>query len=284
MEAFFFSGRKNRGIIWDDTAVLFPTRHDLEDGVPKIMSHFAKWGMEVHSGSRATSPVKESKTEILFVAKPSSLYADPQTFDGADLSDISLCDGCFIPIVDCFCYLGSWIARDGKDDLDVEKRIEKAGAAFGALRKGVFSCQRVSPHAKKLVYTVLVLTVLLYGSELWCLTEKLLNKLRSFHARCIRAMSRVTLLHTRAHRISTATLMERLGLASIDDLITTKILRWAGHVMRMKKHRLPRKLITSWVRNPRPRGCPQFTYGRGLYKALRCKDIKRKGDMVWVGI
>ena len=92
----------------DDTAVLFPTRHDLEDGVPKIMSHFAKWGMEVHSGSRATSPVKESKTEILFVAKPSSLYADPQTFDGADLSDISLCDGCFIPIVDCFCYLGSW--------------------------------------------------------------------------------------------------------------------------------------------------------------------------------
>ena len=260
----------------DDTAVLFPTRHDLEDGVPKIMSHFAKWGMEVHSGSRATSPVKESKTEILFVAKPSSLYADPQTFDGADLSDISLCDGCFIPIVDCFCYLGSWIARDGKDDLDVEKRIEKAGAAFGALRKGVFSCQRVSPHAKKLVYTVLVLTVLLYGSELWCLTEKLLNKLRSFHARCIRAMCRVTLLHTRAHRISTATLMKRLGLASIDDLITTKILRWAGHVMRMKKHRLPRKLISSWVRNPRPRGCPQFTYGRGLYKALHRKNISKE--------
>ena len=33
----------------DDTAVLFPTRHDLEDGVPKIMSHFAKWGMEVYT-------------------------------------------------------------------------------------------------------------------------------------------------------------------------------------------------------------------------------------------
>ena len=105
--------------------------------MPKIMSHFAKWGMEVHSGSRATNPVKESKTEILFVAKPASLYADPLTFDGADLSDINLCDGCFIPIVDCFCYLGSWITIDGKDDIDVEKRIEKAGAAFGALRKGV---------------------------------------------------------------------------------------------------------------------------------------------------
>ena len=94
----------------DDTAVLFPTHQDLEDGVPKIMSHFAKCGMEVHSGRRATNPVKESKTEIMFVAKPASLCTDPLTFDRADLSDINLCDGCFIPIVDCFCYLGSWIA------------------------------------------------------------------------------------------------------------------------------------------------------------------------------
>ena len=91
----------------DDTAVLFPICQDLEDGVPKVMSHFAKWGMEVHLGSRATNPVKESKTEILFVAKPASLYADPLTFDGADLSDINLGDGCFIPMVDSFCYLGS---------------------------------------------------------------------------------------------------------------------------------------------------------------------------------
>ena len=51
----------------DDTAVLFPTSQELDAGVPKVMAHFAKWGMEVHYGSRATNPVKESKTEILFV-------------------------------------------------------------------------------------------------------------------------------------------------------------------------------------------------------------------------
>ena len=121
----------------DDTAVLFYTRQDLEDGVPKVSSHFAKWGMEVHSGSRATNPVKESKTEILFVAKPASLYADPLTFDGADLSDINLCDGCFIPIVDCFFYLGSWITRDGKDDLDVVGQgllLERCAKVFSPVR------------------------------------------------------------------------------------------------------------------------------------------------------
>ena len=70
--------------------------------------------------------------------------------------------------------------------------------------------------------------------------------------------------------------MDRLGLTSIDDQITNNILRWAGHVMRMGEERMPRKLITSWVRNPRPRGCPQFTYGRGLYKAMKKKQIDKE--------
>ena len=55
----------------DDTAVLFPTRQEMDDRVPKVMAHFAKWGMEVHYGSRATNPVKESKTEILWQSLPS---------------------------------------------------------------------------------------------------------------------------------------------------------------------------------------------------------------------
>ena len=125
----------------DGTALLFPTYQELDAGagVPKVMAHFAKWGMEVHYGSRATNPVKESKTEILFVAKSAKLYENPLTFDGADLSDVKLGNGRFIPIVDKFCYLGSWLTRDGDNILDVKMRIEKAGAAFGTLRTGVLA-------------------------------------------------------------------------------------------------------------------------------------------------
>ena len=34
----------------DDTAVLFDLREHLADGVYSIMSHFTRFGMEVHSG------------------------------------------------------------------------------------------------------------------------------------------------------------------------------------------------------------------------------------------
>ena len=48
---------------------------------------------------------------------------------------------------------------------------------------------------------------------------------------------------------------------------------WAGHVARMGHERLPRRFLTSWIRNPRPHGPPQFTYGHSLNKTLEWAGI-----------
>ena len=94
-------------------------------------------------------------------------------------------------------------------------------------------------------------------------------------ARCVRTMCRVTRLHTRLHRIRTVDLLKRVNLSAMDDYISRKQLRWLGHVARMKKERYPRKFLTSWVRHRRPRGAPQFTYGRGVTKAMKKVDITK---------
>ena len=86
-------------------------------------------------------------------------------------------------------------------------------------------------------------------------------------------MCRVNLLHVRRYRISNEDLLDRLGLFSIDSYITKRQLSWAGHVARMGFERLPRKLFSSWVTSKRPRGAPEFTYGRGLKKALNKANI-----------
>ena len=63
----------------DDAAFLFPSREISERDTPRIMKHCAKWGMEVHSGITETPDTKgkTSKTELLFVAKPS--YTEQST-------------------------------------------------------------------------------------------------------------------------------------------------------------------------------------------------------------
>ena len=103
--------------------------------------------------------------------------------------------------------------------------------------------------AKHRAYEALILSILLFGCEAWCLTEVLMQRLRVFHAQCARAMCRVTRKHTWEHHISSEQLRERLGLDSIDMYIARRQLRWLGHVARMDYDRLPRRMSS-------PRGCP----------------------------
>ena len=185
----------------DDTAVLFESRNDLVTYIPLLLNHFKRFGMEVHVGD-ISLPDKPSKTKILFVSAPFKSYHDSNTFDDTNLSLIDLGDGKFIPITDHFCYLGRILSRDCRDDLDITNRIKRASNAFGALRKSIFSNTNVSKKVKASVYESLVLPIALYGSESWCLTEKLFNVLRLFHRNCVRAMCRINLLHVRRYRIS----------------------------------------------------------------------------------
>ena len=133
----------------DDTAIHFESRNCLEAGVPKVISHFARFGMEVHVGNTQRSKA-DSKSEILFFLKPTTFYTDPDTYGSADLSNIDLRDGIFIPVVEQF---GSVVSRNCTDVADVDARITKAGKVFGTLRKCLFTSAQVSYAVKSTIYT-----------------------------------------------------------------------------------------------------------------------------------
>ena len=104
----------------------------------------------------------------------------------------------------------------------------------------------------------------------------MLDRLRVFHARCVRSMCRVSRKHTWQHHISTGELEQRLGVDAIDTYLRRRQLRWLGHVARMDHgQRLPRRMLSSWVPHPRPRGAPPMTYGRTIERALLEFDIDR---------
>jgi len=66
----------------------------------------------------------------------------------------------------------------------------------------------------------------------------------------------------------------------MDTYVTRRQLRWLGHVARMPPNRLPRKMLTCWVNEKRPRGAPEFTYGRGIYKSLKKVNLSKRD---WYG-
>ena len=82
-------------------------------------------------------------------------------------------------------------------------------------------------------------------------------------------MCRVTRKHTWSHRISDETLRQRLHLHPVEFYIYGRQLCWLGNVARMDMSRLPRRMLSSWVRNKRPVGRPRLTYGATVKKALK---------------
>ena len=156
--------------------------------------------------------------------------------------------------------MGSLITSSLTDDDEIERRITAASAAFASLRQAVFTKKSISAYSKKNAYEGLILSILLYGCEAWVLSSRLKLRLQSFHRRCVRSISKVTILQTWQSRISAESLEKKFGLKPIAWYVNYRRLVWAGKVMRMDFHsRLPRKLLTSWISHKRPMGRPKLS-------------------------
>ena len=246
----------------DDCALLFNSREDLVIGANYLFHHLRKFGLLMHIGIGDIA----SKTEAMFFPAPR------QAHSSGDQTNFSVAHG-FVTFTNEFKYLGSLVHYTLTSDADIAYKIDKATAAFGALRENFFSNRLVNPKEKGQVYVTLCLTILLYGSESWCVREDLFRRMRNFHNTCVRAMCRVNRLHTRRHRITSAELYQRLGIKSLDSYYNGRLLRWAGHVARMPMTRTPRRLLTGWVNHRRLVGAPQTTFGRTLNKALAASGL-----------
>ena len=57
---------------------------------------------------------------------------------------------------------------------------------------------------------------------------------------------------------------------------------WLGKVARMEMSRLPRQMLSAWVKNKRPVGRPRLTYGATVNKALKYFNlIEKHNGLPW---
>jgi hypothetical protein len=193
--------------------------------------------------------------------------APGEKYDDADTNPLEVGDG-EVPFTRRFTYLGSVVASSLSSEPDVTKRIGKATAVFGAMRKCLFGARDVSIDAKRQAYISLILSVVLYGSECWILHNAERTKLRTFHRMCVRTMAGVSKRKQQKERITSEELNERCELESMDFYLRANALRWAGHMVRMPYVRLPRKLFFGWFDHVRPKGSRK-TYGRRIEQLVK---------------
>ena len=149
-----------------------------------------------------------------------------------EIVDVSL-HGNALKQVKEFTYLGSVIASNGTSEKDIDRRINLARAAFNSLKK-IWAARDISKPLKVRVYESLVLSILLYGSETWTMTELTKGPLRSFEMICLRKIMGISKKdHYRNTEIKKYLNIEY----DIVEKIQQRQLRYFGHITRMEPSR-----------------------------------------------
>ena len=255
-----------RSLYADDGAFIYASREDMIQGTSLLHAHFKRFGMLMHTGTRATATRNgsKSKTEAMFFPSDSTLREHAQLDDNDSRSleeytkdswadfDLLGVDGEYISFTNKFCYLGTIISSNLSDDADISRRIQQASKAFGSLSAGVF-CNRkyLSPKIRRRLFMAIVINLLLWGCETWALTKEQHQRLESCFNKWIRAMTGTRWKEIRENRISNKFLREKLdNIDSFEEIYATRCFNWLEKLADMpatiSDSRLPRMLLGAW--------------------------------------
>ena len=154
------------------------------------------------------------------------------------------------------------------DETEICTRIKKANIQFGALQK-IFNNQKVRLGTKFLLYKSIILNTVLWGCESWSLTADAKRKLESFQNNIIRRILRIDMYMVQNEKITNVQIKTMFyNTPSINKIIKARQLKWLGKIAKMENDRMPRKLLASWIKNPRKPGRPQLNIRNSFAKAL----------------
>ena len=185
------------------------TRHKT-----KCTVHRQIRNLQLHKGSKADRLVQRKKCQQLLASMPAIMMEDIE-----------------LENVICAEYLGHLSTRDGDCSEDVDSRMQKARRCFNKM-KWLWQDSDLGQELKLRIFVRGVVSILVYGSEAWRLTPKILTKLNGWNSRCLAIITGNT---PRAEaRIRTQTM-------DIGGIIRCRRKVWLGHILRSDPQDLGRQ-------------------------------------------
>ena len=215
----------------DDTAIVSTSKDKIIHAMNALFSVTGRWGLTI----------SVPKTKAMVVSRTDSMQPELQL------------DSASAEMVNEFKYLGSVLHCNGQADADVKVHIDKVSQAFGNLKRSVFQDRSLSVTTKHVVYQAVVLGTLLYGSETWTTKRAIMQKLETFHNRCLRGIFGITRTRQHDDHISSSEIREMFGMKELmQEVVTLRRVRWLGHVARMDGHRMPKQALFGHLNKARP--------------------------------
>ena len=169
-------------------------------------------------------------------------------------------------------YLGGNISENGRVEVEVRRRIQ-AGANAWRNVEGVMMDRKISRKLKRKVLDSCVVPASTYGLETLALSELHQHKLQVCENNWIRRIAGVR----RVERRRMKDLREEVGTkACIVGKIVKSRMKWAGHMVRMKDEKLPKRSEKMKHDGCRKRGLPQLRWEDCAMRDLRKAEEEEK--------
>ena len=146
--------------------------------------------------------------------------------DGRPTTEVDL-GGEKLEVVPQFCYLGDMLSAGGGCDLAAITRCKCAWGKFRQLLP-LLTNRHLPLLSRGRVYAVSVRSVMLHASETWAVTATAIQRLRRNDRAMIRWISNIKL----QDEVSSDSLLLKLGLVDIEEVVRRGRLQWFGHVER----------------------------------------------------
>ena len=214
----------------DDLVILASSQADLQSALDRFAAECEASSMKI----------SVTKSEVMVVARsPTDCVLH---VSGAQLRQVQE-----------FKYLGIVFTSDGRQEREIDHRINQASAVARELGRMVVSNVKLSREAKLAVFRSLFKATLTYGQQSWILTERTRSRVQAAEMRFLRRIVGVT----RMDRIRNTDIRLELGVEPLLLSVEKTQLRWFGHVLRMDAERVARQICFAVPDGRRPVGRPR---------------------------
>ena len=172
-------------------------------------------------------------------------------------------------IVDSFVYLGCLIHKTGSSVPEITRSIAVARNSMKTLDKSIWR-SNISLQTKIRLYNCYILPVLLYGVEVWTITDSVEKKLDVFDCWCLRRILHIP--YTK--NITNKEVRERTNQPKVSASIRSRRMRLFERIAQDNPLSDHSRVLKTGIKAPtrewkRPRGRPRHTWIHSVKDELR---------------
>lgn len=223
----------------DDTALIADSLEGLELLLQKVNQYSQELGLSINI----------AKTKFMTVSRKNSLNTAQLKLGNETIERVQH-----------YKYLGCWLNSEWDTSQEVKCRIECARNAFKKLGK-VLTSRDFNIALKIRFIRCYVWSTLLYGSEIWTLKVRDMNRLEAFEMWIYRRILKISWVD----HISNETVLQRLNKnREILGTIKRRKTAYFGHIMRNQKYEMLQLILQGKINGKRGIGRKQISWLRNI--------------------